>query len=122
MINKSKTKEQKQRRTDRIRYKLRANLDRPRLVFNKTNRYLIAQIIDDKKGTTIAYAVSSEKDFPVKTFSRKNKECATELGKRIAQRAKSSGVTQVKLDRSGHNYHGSIAAFAESAREGGLEF
>ncbi|MCB1179315.1 MAG: 50S ribosomal protein L18 [Leptospiraceae bacterium] len=122
MINKSKTKEQVDRRKRRIRYKLKSNDERPRLVFNRTNRYLIAQVIDDKKGTTLAYAITSEKDFPVKSFSRKNKECAVELGKRIAERAKTSGVSKVKLDRSGMIYHGNIAAFADSAREGGLEF
>lgn len=122
MINTSKTKIKNDRRKKRVRFKLLSNGSRPRLVFNKTNRYLIAQVIDDSKGVTLAFAHSSEKDFPVKSFSRKNKECATELGKRIAERAKTKGVKEVMLDRSGMIYHGTIAAFADSAREGGLEF
>jgi large subunit ribosomal protein L18 len=122
MINTSNTKIKNDRRRKRIRYKLRMTGSRLRLVFNKTNRYLIAQVIDDSKGETLVYAHSSEKDFPVQTFSRKNKACATELGKRIAERAKTKGVKEVMLDRSGMIYHGTIAAFADSAREGGLEF
>lgn len=122
MIDKNKIKLRNERRKERIRYKLKTNGSRPRLVFNKTNRYLIAQLIDDEKGITLAQASTFEKDFPVQTFSRKNKECAMELGKRIAQRAKEKGITKVMLDRSGMIYHGRIASFAESARKEGLEF
>lgn len=122
MINKEKSNISKERRIDRSRYKLRKLGDRPRLVFNKTNRYLIAQIIDDEKGSTIAYAISSEKSFPVQGYSRKNKDAAKHLGKIIAERAKVKGVEKVMLDRSGMIYHGKLAAFADSAREGGLDF
>jgi len=122
MINKQKHRAGQERRIDRARFKLKQNGDRPRLVFNKTNRYLIAQVIDDTAGSTIAYAVSSEKSFPVQGFSKKNKQAATELGKLIAERAKSKGISKVMLDRSGIIYHGKLAAFAESARKEGLEF
>ncbi len=122
MIDKEKKKQRNEKRTKRIRYKLRATADRPRLVFNKTNRYLIAQIIDDSIGKTLAFATSFEKDFPEKGENRKNKISAEKLGKVIASRAISSGVKKVVLDRSGMIYHGKIAAFADSAREGGLEF
>ncbi|MCB1140613.1 MAG: 50S ribosomal protein L18 [Leptospiraceae bacterium] len=122
MINKNKTREKQLRRAERIRYKLKKNTDRPRLVLNKTNRYITVQIIDDSKGNTLAAASTSEKDFPIKSFSRKNKNSAQELGKIIAERAKSKGIARVKLDRSGSIFHGNIASFAESAREGGLEF
>lgn len=122
MIDKSKIKLRNERRTKRIRYKLKTNGSRPRLVFNKTNRYLLAQIVDDQKGITLVHASTAEKDFPIQTFSRKNKECAVELGKRIAQRAKAKGITKVMLDRSGMIYHGRIASFSDSARESGLEF
>ncbi|HMV44548.1 MAG TPA: 50S ribosomal protein L18 [Leptospiraceae bacterium] len=122
MINKQKHRPGQERRIERARFKLKTNGDRPRLVFNKTNRYLIAQVIDDKVGSTIAYAVTSEKTFPIKGYSKKNKQSATELGRMIAERAKSKGVTKVMLDRSGIIYHGNLAAFAESARKEGLEF
>lgn len=122
MINKSKTRESHLRRSDRIRYKLKKSGERPRLVIIKTNRYLAVQVIDDNTGSTLISATSSEKTFPIQTFSRKNKDSAKELGKLIAERAKGKGITKVKLDRSGYIYHGNIAVFAESAREGGLEF
>lgn len=122
MINKQKHRAGKERRIERARFKLKQNGDRPRLVFNKTNRYLIAQVIDDNVGNTLAYAISSEKSFTVQGFSKKNKQAATELGKIIAERAKSKGISKVMLDRSGIIYHGKLAAFAESARKEGLEF
>jgi len=122
MISRKKIRETTQRRIDRIRYKLKTTGSSPRLVFNKTNRYLIAQIIDDTNGSTLAYASTNEKSFPINGYSRKNKKSAVELGKIIAERAKTKGVSSVMLDRSGAIYHGNIAAFADSAREGGLKF
>lgn len=122
MINRTKKLLVNNRRKKRIRYKLRLNGNRPRLVFNKSNRYIMAQIIDDKLGNTLAFAVSSEESFPVKEGSKKNKKAAAEVGKLIAKRALDKGIKQVMLDRSGLAYHGKIAAFAEAAREAGLEF
>lgn len=122
MINKTRKNIQRVRRADRVRYKIRTTSDRPRLVFNKTNRYLTAQIIDDVKGVTLAYATTISKDFPSHENSKKSKSAATQLGRLIAEKAKKAGVLQVVLDRSGMVYHGRIAAFADSAREGGLEF
>lgn len=122
MINKTAKNTKRLRRAERVRYKLRSTSERPRLVFNKTNRYLTAQIIDDAKGVTLVYATTLEKDFPKHENSKKSKSAATELGKVVADKAKKAGVTQVVLDRSGMVYHGRIAAFADSAREGGLEF
>ncbi|ABZ94401.1 50S ribosomal protein L18 [Leptospira biflexa] len=122
MINKTAKNTKRLRRAERVRYKLRQTSERPRLVFNKTNRYLTAQIIDDAKGVTLVYATTLEKDFPKHENSKKSKSAATELGKVVADKAKKAGVSQVVLDRSGMVYHGRIAAFADSAREGGLEF
>ena len=110
------------RRKSRTRYKLKSTGSRIRLVFNRSNRYLSAQVIDDVAGITLAYATTIESDFPKKGMNAKNKDAATALGKVIAKRAIEKGVKQVMLDRSGLLYHGRIAAFADSAREGGLEF
>jgi len=110
------------RRKSRTRFKLKSSGTRIRLVFNRSNRYLSAQVIDDVAGKTLAYATTFESDFPKKGKNAKNKDAATELGKIIAKRAIEKGVKQVMLDRSGLLYHGRIAAFADSAREGGLEF
>lgn len=122
MINKLKKNKVAIRRKERQRYKLLLTGTRPRLVFHKSNKYLSVQIIDDAKGLTLAAASSSEKNFPKVEGSLKNKKAAVELGKLIAERAKSKGVKQVMLDRSGMVYHGKIESFANSARENGLEF
>jgi large subunit ribosomal protein L18 len=122
MINKTAKNLQRERRTERVRYKLKATSGRLRLVFNKSNRYLSAQVIDDTKGVTLVYATTLAKDFPKHENSKKSKAAATQLGRVIAEKAKKAGVSQVVLDRSGMVYHGRIAAFADSAREGGLEF
>jgi len=92
------------------------------LVFHKSNRYVSAQIIDDTKGITIAQATSISKDFPSHKDSKKSKSAAAVLGKLIAEKATKLGIKQVVLDRSGMVYHGRIAAFAEAAREAGLDF
>ena len=44
------------------------------------------------------------------------------MGLALAQRAKEKGISAVVFDRSGYVYHGRVAALAEGAREGGLEF
>jgi|JI10StandDraft_1071094.scaffolds.fasta_scaffold1243922_2 large subunit ribosomal protein L18 len=122
MINKTKKNINKQRRAERVRFVLKKNGTRPRLVFNKSNKFLTAQIIDDTKGVTLAYASSLEKTFPNHENSKKSKKAAVILGKIIAERATKAGVKIVMLDRSGMIYHGAISAFADSARESGLEF
>ncbi|WCL51096.1 50S ribosomal protein L18 [Leptospira sp. GIMC2001] len=122
MINKTKKKINQQRRSDRARYKLKKNGDRPRLVINKSNKYLAVQIIDDVQGKTLVSATTLEKDFPSHENSKKSKSAAVALGKIVSERAKKAGVVKVMMDRSGMLYHGVIAAFADSAREGGLEF
>lgn len=108
-----------QRRTGRIARAVKPKAPRPRLVFNRSNKYLFVQVIDDLKGQTLCSAATNEKDFAQKG---KNKEAAKALGELIARRAKDKGVTKVVLDRRGILYHGKIAAFAEAARETGLEF
>ncbi len=112
-------KKRLQRRITRVRFAIKARYPRPRLVFNRSNRYLSAQIIDDSQGITLAYATTREKDF---SGSRKDSEAAKKLGEMIALRAVEKGVKAVVLDRRGLLYHGRIAAFADAAREKGLEF
>lgn len=122
MINKTRKNINQKRRVSRSRFKLKKVGNRPRLVFTKSNRFLTAQIIDDLQGMTLVYATTMAKDFPAHENSKKSKSAATQLGKVLAEKAKSTGIKQVMLDRSGMIYHGAIAAFAESAREEGLEF
>ncbi len=111
-------KERWKRKQARVRKKIRGSTERPRLCVSKSNRYLIAQIIDDQKGCTLASANSQELDLD----SGKNVEAARALGALIAKRAKEHSVSQVVLDRNGYIYWGRVKAVAEAAREGGLLF
>lgn len=95
------------RRHSRIRAKVTGTPERPRLSVYKSNRYLEAQVIDDTAGKTL--------------FSGKMDD-AVKLGEEIAKRAKAAGITKVVFDRGGFRYIGSIAAMADAARKGGLEF
>lgn len=110
--------EVRRKRHFRIRKKISGNADKPRLCVFKSNKYFYAQLINDESGETLASASSIEKDYR----GNANKNSASEVGKRIAERAKEKGCKQVVFDRSGYIYHGNIKAFADSAREAGLEF
>lgn len=109
----------KARRVERVRHAIKPKSPRPRLVVNRSNKYIRCQVIDDLSGQTLAAAASDEKGFATKG---KNKEAAAALGAVIAERALAKGVKQVVLDRRGLIYHGRVAALAEAARAKGLEF
>ena len=44
------------------------------------------------------------------------------IGKALAEKAVSAGITQCVFDRNGYLYHGRIKSLADGAREGGLKF
>ncbi len=100
----------------------RRAVDRPRLTIFRSNRYIYAQVIDDKDGKTLASASSLEKDLRAKFTSHATGEAASEVGKLIAERAKAAGISTVVFDRGGYRYHGRVKALADAAREGGLSF
>jgi large subunit ribosomal protein L18 len=108
------------RRHARLRKKVNGTPARPRLVVNRSSRHLVVQLIDDVAGHTLAAASTLEAD--VRTFEGDKKAKATKVGELIAARAREAGVTAVVFDRGGYVYHGRIAALADAAREGGLEF
>ena len=110
-----------QKRRWRIRRKVSGTADKPRLVVTFTNLHIYAQCVDDVSGRTLAHAASLNKDLQEEKL-KANVEGAARLGKIIAERAKGVGVTTVVFDRAGRRYHGCVKAFADSAREGGLEF
>ena len=111
------------RRQRRTRYALRqAAGGRPRLSVFRSGKHIYAQIIDDRKGLTLAAASSLDKDVKGKVKTGADKGAAAEVGKLIAQRAVAAGVKEVVFDRGGYIYHGRIAALANAAREGGLSF
>ncbi len=111
------------RRQRRRRYALRqAAGGRPRLSVFRSGKHIYAQVIDDRKGLTLAAASSLDKDVKGKIKTGADKGAAAEVGKLIAQRAVAAGVKEVVFDRGGYIYHGRIAALANAAREGGLSF
>jgi large subunit ribosomal protein L18 len=111
------------RRQRRTRYALRqAGAGRPRLSVFRSGKHIYAQVIDDRKGTTLAAASSLDEGLKGKVKTGANKDAATEVGKLIAERAIKAGVKEVIFDRGGYIYHGRIAALANAAREGGLSF
>jgi large subunit ribosomal protein L18 len=108
------------RRHARLRKKVVGSVERPRLVVKRSSRHLVVQLIDDLAGHTLASASTLEAD--VRALDGDKKARATKVGELIAERAKAAGVSAVVFDRGGRNYHGRIAALADAAREGGLEF
>lgn len=103
----------------RIRKKITGSKEMPRLSVFRSNRDIYAQIIDDHDGKTLVQASSKEKSFAVKGTKS---ERSAEVGKILAERAKSAGISQVVFDRNGYLYHGRVKALADGAREAGLKF
>ena len=101
-----------------IRNKVSGTSERPRLSIFKSNKAIYAQIIDDSKGHTVASASS----FELGTTNNPNVEVSKNVGMKIAEKAKASGVEAIVFDRGGYQYHGKVKALAEGAREGGLKF
>lgn len=109
------------RRQRRVRKKLSGTAERPRLAVYRSNNNISAQLIDDTKGRTLAAASTYEAD--VKSAGATGTVAAAgAVGKLIAERAKAAGVEAVVFDRGGNRYHGRVAALADAARDGGLEF
>jgi large subunit ribosomal protein L18 len=111
------------RRQRRTRFALRkAANGRPRLSIFRSGKHIYAQVIDDRKGTTLAAASSLDEGVKGKIKTGADKSAAAEVGKLIAERAVAAGVKEVVFDRGGYAYHGRVAALATAAREGGLSF
>ena len=119
MVKKFDRNAQRVKRHVRVRAKISGTPERPRLNVFRSNANIYAQIIDDINGVTLVSASTLEKDFE---GARGNAEAAKKVGLKIAERAKDKGITEVVFDRGGYVYHGRVAALAEGAREGGLEF
>ncbi len=107
-------------RHHRVRKKVAGTAQRPRLAVFRSNKHVVAQVIDDDAGRTLAAASTVESDL--KSVPTSNRTAAAAVGKLVAERAKAAGVTQVVFDRGGFIYHGRVAAVADAAREAGLEF
>jgi large subunit ribosomal protein L18 len=112
--------ELRRRRHNRVRRKVHGSAERPRLAVFRSNKHISAQLIDDDAGRTLAAASSTEGDL--RGSPGGNIDAATTVGKLVASRAKSAGITTVVFDRGGFAYHGRVAALADAARAEGLEF
>ena len=106
------------KRRRRVRAKVRGTAERPRISVFRSNRGIVAQLIDDEAGRTLAAVNWTEADLR----DLKPMEQATRVGGLLAERAKAAGVDTAVFDRGGYRYHGRVKALAEGAREGGLTF
>lgn len=112
----------RKRRHTRVRAKLAGTEARPRLNVYRSLSNIYAQVIDDETGKTLVSASTIDKDVAAAIVGKTKVEASKIVGETVAQRAKEAGVSTVVFDRGGYRYHGRIAALAEGARAGGLEF
>ncbi|MBA3024513.1 MAG: 50S ribosomal protein L18 [Pseudomonadota bacterium] len=113
--------ESRQRRSRKTRARI-AEQKAVRLAVHRTNLHIYAQVISADGGQILASASTLEAEVRKSVGNGGNAAAAAVVGKRIAEKAKSAGVTAVAFDRSGNKYHGRIKALAEAARENGLQF
>jgi large subunit ribosomal protein L18 len=110
----------RKRRHIRVRKKVAGTAARPRLLVTRSTRHVFVQVIDDLEGRTLVSASTMEADL--RGFAGDKTAKARKVGELVAERAKTAGIESVVFDRGGNRYHGRVAALAEGAREGGLEF
>jgi large subunit ribosomal protein L18 len=110
------------RRHVRVRKNLVGTTERPRLNVFRSLSGLYAQVIDDQTGRTLISASSVDRDLREKLKGMKKSEQAKLIGQTLAERAKDKGIQTVVFDRGGYRYIGRVKAFADGAREGGLQF
>ncbi|MBI5918925.1 MAG: 50S ribosomal protein L18 [Nitrosomonadales bacterium] len=113
--------EARQRRARKTRARI-AEQKVVRLAIHRTNLHIYAQVISACGGQILASASSLEADVRKELGNGGNAAAAAFVGKRIAEKAKSAGISQVAFDRSGYRYHGRVKALADAAREHGLQF
>ncbi len=110
------------RRHKRIRSRVSGTAERPRLNVYRSLTNIYAQVIDDLSGQTLASASTIDSAVAAQLTGKNKVEAAKIVGQIVAERAKAAGVSAVVFDRGGYQYHGRVAALAEGAREGGLNF
>ena len=118
MIEKESRTKVRIRKHARVRAKVKGTADKPRLCVFRSNKHIEAQIIDDTKGITLVASSS----VALKLENGSNKDAAAKVGADLAAKALAKGIKKVAFDRAGYLYHGRIAALADAAREGGLDF
>ena len=122
MIKQEIRKPKVQKRHQSIRVKLSGTTEFPRLAVYRSTKHIYAQLIDDEKHVTVCSASSVDKDLKEKLAHGGNIEAAKLVGETLAKRAAAKNIVDVVFDRGGFVYHGRVAALADAAREGGLNF
>jgi len=122
MDKNKKLQKKRQRRRNHVRNKLRGTEGHPRLCIHRSLKHFSCQVVDDLSGKTLASASTRDKSVRSDLGNGGNCDAAAKIGQAIAQRATAAGIKAVKMDRGHNKYHGRVKAFAEAAREGGLEF
>lgn len=115
-------KDSRLNRKARIRRKLSGTSERPRLTVYKSLKHMVAQVVDDTSGRTLAHASTISKELKGKLDEGDKKFAARQVGLLVAEKCKAAKIEKVVFDRNGFPYQGRIAAIAEGAREGGLQF
>jgi large subunit ribosomal protein L18 len=119
-MDQQKTKKLRQlRRRRHVRKRVVGTPERPRLTVFRSNKHIYAQLIDDLHGVTLAAAASAAAKG-LKTGA--NIKAAAQVGKKLAENAKTKGIQRAAFDRGHYRYHGRVKALADAAREGGLQF
>ena len=122
MSEKSIAVVRRRRRQLRTRKRLHGTEERPRLSIFRSSKHIYVQLVNDDLGVTLASASSLDPEIRKSLAYGGNKVAAGIVGKAIADRARQSGITAICFDRRGYRYHGRVAALADAAREGGLQF
>jgi large subunit ribosomal protein L18 len=112
----------RQRRQHRVRKRLVGTTERPRLAVFRSSKHIYAQIVNDVSGTTLVSAGTLDPDVRKELKYGGNKAAAAIVGRVVAERAKKAGIDKVCFDRRSYKYHGRVAALAQAARQGGLQF
>lgn len=112
----------REKRALRVRKKLRGCASKPRLSVHKSNKHILAQLIDDEKGITLGMVGTFSPIFKGTEFMKKNKQSAEKIGEEIAKIAKEKSIEEVIFDRGQFKYHGILASLADAARSNGLKF
>ena len=122
MITKINKNADRKRRHNRVRSKVKGSAEAPRLSVYRTLTHIYAQLIDDVKGHTLVTASTLDKEIKASLAGKDKKAQAFAVGELLAKKAKSKKITAVVFDRGGYLYTGRVAALADGARKGGLEF
>lgn len=121
MDKNKKLQKQRKRRRNHVRNRLRGTAEHPRLCVHRSLKHFSCQVVDDLSGKTLASASTRDKSLRKAVNTGGNCDAAAAIGKAIAEKASAAGISQVKLDRGHNKYHGRVKAFADAAREGGLQ-